>query len=695
MADKLLWDDDKYLENKNQHLEDYLNTPTQSTENRYKKLDIDYDDIKQSVYNLGKKNPDYQHFFPDGITQETGFVLKHQFDAFYNGYTNQSPDSIISVNNIRKIQSSTVQNEVRNLLKERKLSGILTDTKNTTQDNILSFSKLGLIDLNEKGKNLSPKNEDKIITNNEAYSFKTKMENEPVMKALEAEKELENKRKENSEKTQVETSSKSGTSNEDLREWNAKLIEELRAMGAFTDSNSFKSATINTSSSKGEQENNKSETEEKENVSEKQSENTSENNSTTTLPKTNNKSKDSALVAAGVAAGIAAKNQIDKNREKKKAEEEINNKGTQDTQKSFEESIQGLSNSNVLKDAQTQIAQVQGQPVQGQTEIQQNQGQQVQVQPEVQQNQGQQVQVQPEVQQNQGQQVQIQPEVQQNQGQQVQIQPEQPQPVKQDQGQSTKSQNSNNKKGFKVDYNKRKELEKKEYNLIKATEQKTNFVNVENNLKNATFLSDKAEKEFVKKGNKVTQKDYENKELLIARKNAYIKLSQKVKIPKIPVKTLEQQQKEQQQKKSQIKPVDKFNKFIKDPSTYDQFRYNQKVAVNKENEFKKLLSENANKLATAEEILSKAPHITNKVYKPNEKKDPNDIYRYKENGNYKEGTITQDKIKWARDFKIKYTEWQNSQDFYNKQARIFEKKAEDITINPKSENITKQVNGLA
>ena len=656
MADKLLWDEGKYSENKFQHLEDYLNTPTQSTENKYKKLDIGYDDIKQSVYNLGKKNPDYQHFFPDGITQETGFVLKHQFDAFYNGYTNQSPDSIISVNNIRKVQSSTVQNEVRNLLKERKLSGILTDTKNTTQDNILSFSKLGLIDLNEKGKNLSPKNEDKIITNNEAYSFKTKMEEEPVMKALEAEKELENKRKENLGKTQVETSSKSGTSNEDLREWNAKLIEELRAMGAFTDSNSFKSATINTSSSKGIQENNKSETEKKENISKDQSENTS----TTTLPKTNNKSKDSALVAAGVAAGIATKNQIDKNREKKKAEEESNNKGTQDTQKSFEESIQGLNNSNVLKDAQTQIAQAQGQPVQGQTDVQPNQGQPVQVQTEAQP-------------------VQVQTESQSNQGQ----------------GQSTKSQNSNNKKGFKVDYNKRKELEKKEYNLIKSTEQKTNFVNVENNLKNTTLLADKAEKEFAKKGNKATQKDYENKELLIARKNAYIKLSQEAKIPKIPVKTLEQQQKEQQQKKSQIKPVDKFNKFIKNPSTYDQFRYNQKVAVNKENEFKKLLSENANKLATAEEILSKAPHITNKVYKPNEKKDPNDIYRYKENGNYKEGTITQDKIKWARDFKIKYTEWQNSQDFYNKQARIFEKKAEDITINPKSENIIKQVNGLA
>ena len=690
MADKLLWDDEKYSENKKsfQHLEDYLNTPTQSTENRYKELDIDYDDIKQSVYNLGKKNPDYQHFFPDGITQETGFVLKHQFDAFYNGYTNQSPDSIISVNNIRKVQSSTVQNEVRNLLKERKLSGILTDTKNTTQDNILSFSKLGLIDLNEKGKNLSPKNEDKIITNNEAYSFKTKMENEPVMKALEAEKELENKRKENSEKTQVETSSKSGTSNEDLREWNAKLIEELKAMGAFTDSNSFKSATINTSSSKGEQENNKSETEEKENVSEKQSENTSENNSTTTLPKTNNKSKDSALVAAGVAAGIAAKNQIDKNREKKKAEEEINNKGTQDTQKSFEESIQGLSNSNVLKDAQTQIAQVQGQPVQGQTDVQPNQGQPVQLQTEAQPVQGQPVQLQTEAQPVQEQPVQLQTEAQPVQGQ-----PESQ--SNQGQGQSTKSQNSNNKKGFKVDYNKRKELEKKEYNLIKSTEQKTNFVNVENNLKNATFLSDKAEKEFAKKGNKATQKDYENKELLIARKNAYIKLSQEVKIPKIPVKTLEQQQKEQQQKKSQIKPVDKFNKFIKDPTTYDQFRYNQKVAVNKENEFKKLLSENANKLATAEEILSKAPHITNKVYKPNEKKDPNDIYRYKENGNYKEGTITQDKIKWARDFKVTYTQWQNNQDYYNKKARVFEKKAEDITINPKPENITKQVNGFA
>ena len=680
MADKLFWDEDKYLENKKnfQHLEDYLNTPTQSTENKYKKLNIDYDDIKQSVYNLGKKNPDYQHFFPDGITLETGFVLKHQFDAFYNGYTNQSPDSIISVNNIRKVQSSTVQNEVRNLLKERKLSGILTDTKNTTQDNILSFSKLGLIDLNEKGKNLSPKNEDKIITNNEAYSFKTKMEDEPVMKALEAEKELENKRKENSKKTQTETSSKSGTSNEDLREWNAKLIEELRAMGAFTDSNSFKSATINTSSSKGEQENNKSETKEKENISEDQSKNTSENNSTTTLPKTNNKSKDSALVAAGVAAGIAAKNQIDKNREKKKAEEETNNKGTQDTQKSFEESIQALNNSNVLKDAQTQIAQAQGQP-----DVQQNQGQPVQGQPDVQPNQGQ-----PDVQPNQGQPVQVQTEAQPVQGQ-TESQ------SNQGQGQSTKSQNSNNKKGFKVDYNKRKELEKKEYNLIKSTEQKTNFVNVENNLKNTTFLADKAEKEFAKKGNKATQKDYENKELLIARKNAYIKLSQEAKIPKIPVKTLEQQQKEQQQKKSQIKPVDKFNKFIKNPSTYDQFRYNQKVAVNKENEFKKLLSENANKLATAEEILSKAPHITNKVYKPNEKKDPNDIYRYKENGNYKEGTITQDKIKWARDFKIKYTEWQNSQDFYNKQARIFEKKAEDITINPKSENIIKQVNGLA
>ena len=48
--EKLLWDDPKYMKNSNskQDLEKFLADPTLNDKKGYKKLNINYDDIKQS-----------------------------------------------------------------------------------------------------------------------------------------------------------------------------------------------------------------------------------------------------------------------------------------------------------------------------------------------------------------------------------------------------------------------------------------------------------------------------------------------------------------------------------------------------------------------------------------------------------------------------------------------------------------------
>ena len=161
--DLLLWDDPQYIKNKNgnQDLEKFLADPEKKTKDTYKKLNINYEDIKQSLYNLNQKNPKYQKELPNGIDKETGFILKHQLDAYYNGYSDQKPSEIMSIENIKKMQNLTTKNEIAKLVERQDIKGNLENLKQTNQDNIISLSRLGLIELNDEGKKISPKKKKK------------------------------------------------------------------------------------------------------------------------------------------------------------------------------------------------------------------------------------------------------------------------------------------------------------------------------------------------------------------------------------------------------------------------------------------------------------------------------------------------------------------------------------------------------
>ena len=215
----LLWDDPKYIKNKNgnQDLEKFLADPGKKTKDTYKKLNINYEDIKQTLYNLNQKNPKYQKELPNGIDKETGFILKHQLDAYYNGYSDQKPSEIISIENIKKMQNLTTKNEIAKLVERQDIKGNLENLKQTNQDNIISLSRLGLIELNDEGKKLSPKNTKKTVTENMVTAFKSELsKNEKTIKNEADEKKSEEK---------VE---KTSSVAERLKELNERIVKETK-----------------------------------------------------------------------------------------------------------------------------------------------------------------------------------------------------------------------------------------------------------------------------------------------------------------------------------------------------------------------------------------------------------------------------------------------------------------------------------
>lgn len=215
----LLWDDPKYIKNKNgnQDLEKFLADPEKKTKDTYKKLNINYEDIKQSLYNLNQKNPKYQKELPNGIDKETGFILKHQLDAYYNGYSDQKPYEIMSIENIKKMQNLTTKNEIAKLVEKQDIKGNLENLKQTNQDNIISLSRLGLIELNDEGKKLSPKNTKKTVTENMATAFKSELSKN--------EKTTENKVDEKKSEEKVE---KTSSVAERLKELNERIVNETK-----------------------------------------------------------------------------------------------------------------------------------------------------------------------------------------------------------------------------------------------------------------------------------------------------------------------------------------------------------------------------------------------------------------------------------------------------------------------------------
>lgn len=217
--DLLLWDDPQYIKNKNgnQDLEKFLADPERKTKDKYKKLNINYEDIKQSLYNLNQKNPKYQKELPNGIDKETGFILKHQLDAYYNGYSDQKPSEIMSIENIKKMQNLTTKNEIAKLVEKQDIKGNLENLKQTNQDNIISLSRLGLIELNDEGEKLSPKNTKKTVTENMATAFKSELSKN--------EKTTENKVDEKKSEEKVE---KTSSVAERLKELNERIVNETK-----------------------------------------------------------------------------------------------------------------------------------------------------------------------------------------------------------------------------------------------------------------------------------------------------------------------------------------------------------------------------------------------------------------------------------------------------------------------------------
>lgn len=221
----LLWDDPKYMKNRNgnQDLERYLANPALNSRDKFKKLNIKIEDIKQSLFNLNQKNPEYQKELPSGLDNETGFVLKHQLDAFYNGYSDTAPDKVMGIDNIKRLQNATTKETIAKLIKEHDIKGNLNNVKTTNEDNIISLSRMGLLELNENGKRLSPKNTKKTVSDNVASAFKAKLENDPTYIASQKAKEKAD------DKHSEEDAGKKSTLADEIREMNAKIIADTNA----------------------------------------------------------------------------------------------------------------------------------------------------------------------------------------------------------------------------------------------------------------------------------------------------------------------------------------------------------------------------------------------------------------------------------------------------------------------------------
>lgn len=246
----LLWDDPKYMKNKNgnQDLERYLANPTLNSRDKFKKLNIKIEDIKQSLFNLNQKNPEYQKELPSGLDNETGFVLKHQLDAFYNGYSDASPDKVMGIDNIKRLQNATTKETIAKLIKEHDIKGNLNNVKTTNEDNIISLSRMGLLELNENGKRLSPKNTKKTVSDNVASAFKAKLENDPTYIASQKAKEKAD------DKHSEENAGNKSTLADEIREMNAKIIADTNAYYATHGRSSIPSYATSTSENKGQKE---------------------------------------------------------------------------------------------------------------------------------------------------------------------------------------------------------------------------------------------------------------------------------------------------------------------------------------------------------------------------------------------------------------------------------------------------------
>ena len=212
----MIWENEEYTKNskKNQDLEKYLKNPVRKEKKGFKELKFKFEDIEQTLFNMAKKEEKIKKELPNGISRETAFILKNQLDAYHNGLSDMKPEEILSIENIKKLQNRTTESAVFDLIEKNIIKANLKNIKNTNQDNILSLSRLGLIQLNETNRNLVPKNEKKSVSKEYAATFKEKL--------LKDEEYLLASRKEKEE--DIKNVSKSGT---DVKEEMKKVSEKI------------------------------------------------------------------------------------------------------------------------------------------------------------------------------------------------------------------------------------------------------------------------------------------------------------------------------------------------------------------------------------------------------------------------------------------------------------------------------------
>ena len=294
-----LWNDPKYEKNKgaNHDLEKFLNDPKKNARNSFHALNINQEDIEQAMYNLNKQDESWSKAFPKGITRATGFVIKNQLDAYYNNYSETKPSEIFTIENIKKMSMPEISENVSELTKTKSLKGDLENIKDTSNESIFSLGRMGLIDLNDKGLNMSVDSK-RIVSSESAKAFRDKVQavNEKYSKEKAAENDGKNKMSPSDVQKLV------NDSNDEIQAFSRKYYASHGGMPNYDNVN-----LGDYSSKKSDEKNTENTSKQKKNLEKDSEAESSKASDTDNNEKKNVKQKsDGGKIAAAATAGMAA-----------------------------------------------------------------------------------------------------------------------------------------------------------------------------------------------------------------------------------------------------------------------------------------------------------------------------------------------------------------------------------------------------
>lgn len=291
-----LWNDPKYEKNKGaSHLEKFLNDPKKSARNNFHALNINQEDIEQAMYNLNKRDESWSKAFPKGITRATGFVIKNQLDAYYNNYSEMKPSEIFTIENIKKMSVPEISENVSELTKTKSLKGDLENIKDTSNESIFSLGRMGLIDLNDKGLNMSVDSK-RVVSSESAKAFRDKVQ--AVNEKYSKEKAAENDDKDKMSSSDVQKLV--NDSNDEIQAFSRKYYASHGGMPNYDNIN------LGDYSSKNSDGKNAENTSKQKKVSEAGDTDSNDEKSSRNVKQKSDGGKIVAAAAAGTAAGAGA-----------------------------------------------------------------------------------------------------------------------------------------------------------------------------------------------------------------------------------------------------------------------------------------------------------------------------------------------------------------------------------------------------